>query len=346
MKTDNSASSTLSKDSRENTLVSEGRPVSTTVTLATDQSERQTHVKEVAHQVEELEASIHGDRQPLKASSITSLLYQALATNAPHDLVRRILQLTQEAPVSSSSLETTGLDASLEVMGLRQMRQDIVRQKQRESKVSHPLGGGEEGSKPTSIPDRKPLQSVTRTDQCPLSALSHKHTKLMAFRTNSDPETLSQTRQGKKESDLEETLEGPQYISKLVDDTAKLMLPSFNQVGTTVKSSTPSIPRSRIPVSDSTCREPLSSAAAAAATNSHRPLPRMGVRSSTKMTELGVSVSRAEGEVDSRTAVPWQTSVSSRPTTITTSAYARPHHLKDVPQSCTNHIGELCLLTW
>ncbi|XP_063869324.1 uncharacterized protein LOC135105178 [Scylla paramamosain] len=337
MKTDSSASSTLSKDSRENTLVSEGRQVSTTVTLERHQSREQTHMKEVIHEVEELEASIHGVKQPLEASTINSLLYRALATNAPHDLVGRILQLTQEAPVSSSSLEMTGLDASLEVMELRQMREDIARQKQRESKASHPLGkenrGREEGSKPASIPDRKPLQSVTQPEQCPPLALSHKHTKLMAFRTNSDPETLSRTCQEKNESNLEETLEGAQYMSKLVDDTAKLMMPSFSQVGTSIKSSTPCIPRSHIPVTDSACREPLPSAS-----SNHRALPRMGVRSSTKMTELGVSVSRAESEVDLRTTS-WPTNVSAHPTTITTNAYARPHHHKDAPHSYTNHIG-------
>lgn len=356
-----SCASVLSKGSRENTLMSEGRRALPTTTPARDQKVEETTGMEVAHEVEELEASIHTVRHPLEASTISSLLTRALATNAPHDLVDRILRLTQEPPVPPSSLETTGLDASLEVMELRQLREDVVRQKQVGSKQFHLPGkenrGKENGTKPTSSTKRKPLQSVVQPGQHPLPALSHKHMKLKAVRTTSDPGIPSETCQEKNDSGLEETLQGAQYMSKLVDDTEKLMLPSFSHGGAAVKSSTPCFSRTQIPAPDSSYGEILSST-----TSNHRALPKMGLRSSTKTSgrvpELGVSASGADramesqclhpvksyasqgGEVGLRTASSGPVNVSAHPSTITTNAYARHHHPKDVSQPHTNPISK------
>ena len=339
----NLSASDLREGSTENTLVSEEKQVSTTTTVATDQKEEDTVGMEVVHEVEELEASIHTIRQPLEASAISSLLTRALATNAPHDLMDRILRLTGKPAVPSTPLETTGLDASLQVMELRQMREDMVRQNQKGLKPSGPPGkenrGKEDGSKPTCIPSRKPLQNVVQPGQRPLSAVPHKHVKLNAVRTNSDPGIPTYTYQEKNEFGLEETLQGAQYMSKLVDDTAKLMLPSFNEDGAAVESSTPCIPRTQTPVPD-----PLYGETLPPASSNQRALPRMGLWSTTKGSGRKPELKGVSGEAGLRTTASRPPNLSTHPTTITTNAHVRPHHHKDIiSQSLTSPIGKFYL---
>lgn len=332
--------------------MSKGRQTPSTTTQATDLKGGKTFKIDLVHEIEEIEASIHNVGQPIPASNISSLLTRALETNEPHDLVDRILRLTQEPSVSISTLEATGLDASLEVMELRQLRENVVKQKQSGSKPSHLPGkenrNKENGTKRISSPKRKPLQSVAHSEQHPLPPSSHKHMKLKAVRTSSDPGIPLQTGQEKDESgDVEETMQGAHYISKFMDDTEKLMLPGFNHSGAAVKSSTPCFPRTQISVPDSSYSEPQ-----APTTSNHRALPRMGLRSSTKasgrMPELGMSASGAGGamgdqclhpvksnvsprhEADIRTTASWPENVSAHPTTITTNGHARPRHQKDI----------------
>lgn len=65
----------------------------------------------------------------MQAATISSLLRRALATNQPHELVDRILRLTQESAAPAPSLDTTGLDVSVEVAELRKVKEVVVRQK-------------------------------------------------------------------------------------------------------------------------------------------------------------------------------------------------------------------------
>lgn len=69
-------------------------------------------------------------RQPMQAATLSSLLSRALETNQAHELVGRILRLTQEAPSSPASLDATGLEASVEVAELRNLKEEVVRLKQ------------------------------------------------------------------------------------------------------------------------------------------------------------------------------------------------------------------------
>lgn len=82
----------------------------------------------MVHAVEELEVSRLKAGQPVQAATIGSLLSQAMATNQPHELVKRILCLTQEP--SGVGSDTTGLDASVEVAELRKLKEEVVKQKQ------------------------------------------------------------------------------------------------------------------------------------------------------------------------------------------------------------------------
>lgn len=83
----------------------------------------------MVHAVEELESSMPAAGQPVQAATIGSLLSRALATNKPQELVERILRLTQESSGSPASLDTTELDASVEVAELRKMKEEVMKQK-------------------------------------------------------------------------------------------------------------------------------------------------------------------------------------------------------------------------
>ncbi|XP_050736162.1 centrosomal protein of 192 kDa-like isoform X2 [Eriocheir sinensis] len=129
---------------------------------ASTQEDEESLRSKVVHAVEELEVSRVTAGQPVQAATIGSLLSQAMATNQPHELVKRILCLTQEP--SGPASDTTGLDASVEVAELRKLKEEVVRQKQGPAR-SHPTT---KENKVVSVPEH-----LTLREACVVGVATH-----------------------------------------------------------------------------------------------------------------------------------------------------------------------------
>lgn len=105
----------------------------------------------VVHQVEELEASRLAVGQPVPAATVDSLVYQALATKQPDELVQRILCLMNKSSAPTST-DTTGLDASIEVAELRKLKEEVVREKKGLATSQPPTKDGKGKNNGTKLP--------------------------------------------------------------------------------------------------------------------------------------------------------------------------------------------------